>query len=875
MPESVAAAQPPALIERSMPLAQLQHWLRVLAEPGAGGRCLLLQGEAGIGKTSLLRAGRAAAPPRLDWLMGWCEPLLSPTPLGPLLDMLDGLPPALASMVSRGQRVQEVMPELLAWLRALHRPLVLVVDDAQWADHASLDLLRFLGRRIEGLPLGLVLSYRDDELPPSHPLRAVVGGLPPAATLRLGLARLSARGVEQAARAAGRPARGLHKLTQGNPFYLAELLAAPAESLPASVRDAVLARAQRLSPAARALLALASVSPVPLERTTLASFGDPAEGALPECLAGGLLVDEAGAIAFRHELARRAVESALADSQRRALHHRLLQALPEASATRRVHHAEGAGLDSEVQRLAPLAAADAARAAAHRQAAALYTLALARGSRHGPADEAGRAALLGACAEQHELIAELDTARQLREQALALQRAQGDRAGEGLSLCGLARLHWLHGDIAAGKRTAAEAIEVLSAEEHPRELGMAYAVMAQLHLLDATHDAARDWGERALALAERCGDDETLVHALNTVGSASLVRGDRPEAWARLQRSLALALERNWSDQAARAYLNLIVHSVVHRRHAQVRQLCEEARDYCEARDFELYVTRLRVRRAWALQETCEWDAAATELQALLAQPGLLAMDRAQCLMQQALLSLRRGRDPAARRYAEGLIAGAHELHPTPWYAPPAPVAAEMAWLLGRPADLLALARRELPAAVAWGEPWRCGQLAVWLRRVDALEAMPPLPVAAPCAAELRGDLAGAAAAWATVGNPYQQGLALLGGDAEQLRQALALFESLGAEPAAALARRRLRELGQAARGRNRATRADPLGLTPRERALVQLLAEGLSDRAIAERWHRSVRTVEHHVAHLLAKLGLQRRSEVAAPARPDTAAGA
>jgi DNA-binding CsgD family transcriptional regulator len=547
----------------------------------------------------------------------------------------------------------------------------------------------------------------------------------------------------------------------------------------------------------------------------------------------------------------------------------LLQVLPEASATRRVHHAEGAGLDAEVQRLAPLAAADAARAAAHRQAAALYTLALVRGAGDEPGARAGRAALLGACAEQHELIAELDTARALREQAAALQRAQGDRAGEGLSLCGLARLHWLHGDIAAGKRTAAEAIEVLSADEHPRELGMAYAVMAQLHLLDATHDAARDWGERALALAERCGDDETLVHALNTVGSASLVRGDRPEAWARLQRSLALALERNWSDHAARAYLNLIVHSVVHRRHQQVRQLCDEARAYCEARDFELYVVRLRVRHAWALQETCDWDGAAAELEALLAQPGLLPMDRAQCTMQQALLRLRRGPDAAARRYAAGLIAGEHRLHPTPWYAPPAPVAAEMAWLLGRPAELRDLARRELSAAVAWGEPWRCGQLAVWLRRLGALEAMPPLPVAAPCTAELRGDLAGAAAAWAAVGNRYQQGLTLLGGDAAQLQQALALFEGLDAQPAAALARRRLRELGQAPRGRNKATRADPLGLTPRERALVQLLAEGLSDRAIAERWHRSVRTVEHHVAHLLAKLGLQRRSDVAALAAP------
>lgn len=585
---------------------------------------------------------------------------------------------------------------------------------------------------------------------------------------------------------------------------------------------------------------------------------------LDECGPSGLLVGLDESVGFRHELSRRAVESRIDSHRRRGLHRRLLEALPQARAARRVHHAEGAGLSSEVLHLAQVAADEAAGASAHRQAEGLYALAWKHaGNELSPGQ---RSALLERWSLQCELIGSLDPARARQDDAIAGYRQAGLRREEGVALVRMARLQFLLGDLPAGKRVAREAIQVLESLGRPRGLAMAYAVMAQLHLLDATPAAARDWGRRAMALAESDDDLETLVHSRNTVGSAELTGADQPEAWALLKASLAGALANGWAEPAARAYVNLLVHQLVHRRHAEWLPLADEALAYCTERDFDLYVVRLRIRRAFGQIELGQWDRADADLHDLLQhQGGLLPMDRQQAEHLRAQLALRRGEGSVRRHWVE-LLEGRRSLQPAPWFAPVAVAVTEAAWLLGRPEAMAEWAREALVEAVASGEHWRSGQLAVWLRRIGRLEALPEIPLAPPCEAELRGDLEAAAAAWMAAGNPWEQALALLGGDEGQLRRALAIFERLGAAPAAAMARRRLRECGviSGLRGQNRATRSDPLGLTPRERRLLDELANGLSYRAIAARWHRSPRTVEHHAAALLAKLGLSSRRELA-----------
>jgi DNA-binding CsgD family transcriptional regulator len=312
----------------------------------------------------------------------------------------------------------------------------------------------------------------------------------------------------------------------------------------------------------------------------------------------------------------------------------------------------------------------------------------------------------------------------------------------------------------------------------------------------------------------------------------------------------------------ARAYANLASLAVVHRRLDALRDWCAEGIVHCEACDQDMVVALLTIRAAYGLMERGDWEAAEAELARLETLPVLTPKEAEQAAHVRALIGLRRG-DPAVADYWGAMVAGRRALTVDPWYAPQAVARAEAAWLAGDTDAVAAIAAKALPVAVRSGERWRTGQLACWLRRVDRLPADFDTPVAGPCALELAGDLRGAAQAWATLDCRYEQALALSFGNTQDQRDAIALFDGLGAAPAARIARRRLREGGapQVGRGPNRHARADPMGLTAREREVLALLRRGLSNAAIAAQLHRSERTVEHHVAAVLQKLGVVSRS--------------
>jgi DNA-binding CsgD family transcriptional regulator/tetratricopeptide (TPR) repeat protein len=583
-----------------------------------------------------------------------------------------------------------------------------------------------------------------------------------------------------------------------------------------------------------------------------------------------MLVGAPGAVAFRHELARRAWEEALEAGRRTALHAAVFEVLLDRGAeqvgfARLVHHAERAGLGERVLHYAPAAAREAAALGAHREAAAHYATALRYAD---PLPAAERATLLEAYSFERYLTAEIDEAVRAREAALALRRSLDDRLREGSNLRWLSRVTWFLGERARTMAFGEAAIRVLEPLGSTAELAMAYSNLAQLDMLADKADAAVAWGERAIALAEQLGDMETLTHALNNVGTAQTFTEQRTEGLRRLERALTLALENGFPEHAVRTYSNLASRAMRQREFAEAEAYLDAGLRFAAEHDivtFALYMTGWRAR---LYLERGEWDAAALEAEGVLGRYHLLNVVRFPALIVLGRVRARRGEPGALPLLDEAreLAAPSEEIQRI---GPAAAARAEAAWIAG---DLAGAAREARPAyelSLGRSDRWQCGELAYWLWRAGALESAPE-NIPEPYRLHLEGDWRGAAELWERIGCPYERALALSEGDDPGThREALELLEQLGARVAAEAVRRDLRGRGVRGvpRGPRPATREHPGGLTRGQSKVLALLALGHSNAEIARQLFLSPRTVDHHVSAILQRLGVRTRAEAIAAA--------
>ena len=849
------------LIERESQLAALRQYADEASQ--GSGRLVLISGEAGVGKSVLLEES-AHDLNDARWLWAGCDGLFTPAALGSLLDLASQLDGELLRLCHAEAKRDQLYGALLQQLGDLQSFTVLVIEDVHWADEATLDLLSYLGRRIQHLPVLLLVTYRDDALVATDPLRLTLGALAiQRATRRLSLATLSAAGVATLAEGTTIDATELHRLTAGNPFFVIEVLQAGNDALPASVRDAVLARTRTLSTSARDALDTAALIGSRMQSGLLVSLlDDPL--VVDELISHGLLIKDGDDLRFRHEIARVAIEAAVPPYRKAAMHTKIMDALLSQGCNddaRLAFHAEGAGRDDFVVRYGSRAGRRASELAAHREAAAQYGRALRSAT---DIDLRTRAELSDAVAQELALVDRWEESAEMRTAALELWRGAGDLRRESQSLLRLSVAMWRLCRGAESKQAREGALALAQECASGPEIARAYERMASHRLAEGRYEEGIAMARQAREMAEQLGLTDVIGDALDT--EAKAIRGRGGEWAVPMQAALESALSGGHEEQAGRAFARTYMWYCEDLRPEEAERCYGDAFAYCEEHDIGTFVVCLQGQRTAVLEQNGRWDECISLGHALLDQHRLSRWNRLRPLCSTAKVMARRG-EQGFWPYLDEAMESALRLGEPEWIRPVGIARTEAYWLEGRLDAAIYELDRVCSFSAGATAVDRCW-MALWMRRLGRTAQAVDIE---PFGSQLTGDGARAAALWDRLGYRYEAALALLDTKEDtHLRESLTRLVDLGADAAARRVRQTMRDLGirSIPAGARTATKAHPRGLTAREQEILELLSQGQSNEEIAASLFISVRTVEHHVSAILGKLGATTRKDAAKEAR-------
>lgn len=851
--------EPVDLLERGQQLAVLRAALdAACAGEGSG---VAVTGDSGAGKTALLDAVLDTASPDVRLLRGGCDPLRTPRPLGPFRDTADvtGLGALLRGEDISLSQVCEQMYDALAT-----RPTALVLEDLHWVDDASVEVLRFLARRVGSMPLALLVSYREHEVGARHPLRALLGDVARLDGLRtVHLPPLSVGGVAQLVRGTPLEASAVHAVTGGNPFFVTEVANDPDRPLPTSVRDAVLARTVDVAPADYEVLQLVATAPDRLDDRVLPALGVdlPTLRRLDDT---GLLARARGGLVFRHELARQAVESTIPPGGGPRLHARLLEVLSRLEPVEPAvltHHAVAAGDAASAARHARAAAAEAARAGSHSEAAAFYLTAL----EHLDDTAAERAELLHLLSFEQYMTSRLVDAIDNVRATFPLFLQGGDLAGLSTAYQTCAIYEYYNARRHQAEAYAAKAESVAESPGREQVYGAVRTTRAFLAYLRNEFDVATQYCSDAGRIAEDHHDELLALRSGLVQAGSDLAQGDLA-ARGRMLEHIERARDHAWDELASTGYSQLAVLDVEQRRFRAAEGVLDESLPFARERDIPICRHMQSSVRARLHFEQGRWSAALEDAGTVLEEEGMpLALLWPHLIT--ALVPLRRGSEDRPVADLEAAWQLSEQIDEPLRRLPVLSALAELMWMTAaadpRVTELAVAEVARLGSDT--GVAWAVGDLAVWLHRLGLLVERPSA-VAAPFRAVLEGRHEEAAAWWQQIGDPFASAMVLVDSPAPGSRsRGVELLDQLGAGATADRQRVALRQDGiTRVPPRPRvSTRANPAGLTNRQLDVARLVARGLTNNEIATRLFISPKTADHHVSAVLGKLGLPNRRAV------------
>jgi DNA-binding CsgD family transcriptional regulator/tetratricopeptide (TPR) repeat protein len=833
------------LLEREPELASLNALVDSLDEDG--GRVVLIRGEAGIGKSTLV--GEFVDRHRdAHVLFGACDDLLTPEALGPFWDMSRDEPDIDRALHADDRHA--LFRTVLDLLMRSLRPTLIVIEDSQWADDATLDAITYLGRRIGRTNGLLVLTYRDTELDADHPLRQVLGDLPPGNVERIQLHPLSRHAIETMVGSRDLDVSAILAQTDGNPLFVTELLAADdAGGVPSSIRETALGRLARASNEARELLEVLAVIPGDAERDLVERLAAARIAHLDEAVHTGLVRRVGDSVAFAHELLRRAVEASIPAERRRQLNQSVLAALPpSADPARLAHHAREAG-DVDAILIHGPAAARAAVAADSLRAAIDHFRAVEPHLDHLPPAESARIL--------HEL-AQLEYDRDDPEALGHVTRAVEIRRGlhdplalsESLVLLSMVEYGGLNTEIAL--HHISQAVEAASVDRGSREYARALrqqGVVLWLHYEDIPR--ALPVVDEALAIAEGIGDELAVMEAMTTKGNIEYSIG-MPGGMEMVETVRAMAERGGYRWREVAALQNMSSMAADFRNMSVAVDLARRALETSIRYEQRALEKGTLAMYAEMLMWLGDWDRAIDA--ATGAFEGQRYTEAIAWRVIGTIQARRRGRE--GRAPLDRMWEVSRSTMALTTADPCAGALAEYMWLTGdEEPEWLQRCDELLAAGLEVGNPWPSGAFAFWMWKLGRLDGIPDgsadFYMGIP-----KGRITETATFWEDRGIGYEQALALMHGDQAQRFEALRLADDLGADALSARIREGLVADGlRVPRGRSRSTRSHGAGLTARQAEVLALLAEGMTNTEIADRLFLSPKTVENHVAAVLVKL--------------------
>jgi DNA-binding CsgD family transcriptional regulator len=850
------------LLEREEYLSALSSQFRKAVS--GEGQVAVICGDAGIGKTSLVESFTKQYENKAKVYWGACDDLFTPRPLAPLYDIAGKMQSSIINKLEQEAPRPSIFNE---FIDEIHReePNIIVIEDVHWADESTFDFIKFLAKRINKYKSLLIITYRSDEIGPTHPLRFSLSNIPTKYLKRFELPPLSINAVKVLAKSLGRDGGSIFTKTNGNPFLITELLMNNQENIPATVKDLMSFRINRLSADARSAVETFSVIPGSVEKW-LINLLIKNYNVIDEAVESGILKVENDSVSFRHELLKIAVEESLSESKRFEKNTAVLNILLNQKNTgpflaRIIHHAARTANKEVIFKYAPLAAKQAARLGAHEQALKHYMTAI-QFSEHLSADE--QLDILEGYAHECYLTARIEEGIQSCKSAIEILKDHHDPIREGENYRRLSRLLWYYGKDKIGEEYILKAIETLEKFPPGKQLAMSYSNYSQIYMLREKTDMALKWGEKGVNLARTLNNIEIEAHALNNIGAAKMFASD-DSGEKYLKKSLELSLQNDLHEHVCRAYVNLGTASMYRRNLTEADKFFSAAVDYANEKDIKLASLCVAGEIAQIKLHLGKWDEAFEISYEVYSDTNAPVMDKLMPITVIGLIRARRN-DPGAFQLLDEANDMVYDTGELMKLIKLKAARAEAFWLKNELQNNIEELNTAYNLVKYSNNPWAIGEIAFWLWMGGRLPEIQEC-IAEPFLLQIKGKWSAAAEIWEKLKCPYEHALALSDGNEQAMKKAVEIFDKLGASAASQLIKQKMRKSGikNIPKGPRQSTKENPSGLTGRQMEILDLVANGLSNSEIGNKLYISNRTVENHISTIFSKLNIHTRTEAAA----------